>query len=74
MLAWTEDRPNIRQHLAFGRGAHNCPGAWLARLELQVTFEELLARTRGFTLDGPVTTTRCPEIGALSVPLKFEVA
>jgi len=72
--AFVLDRPNIRQHLAFGRGAHNCPGAWLARLELRVAFEELLARTRGFTLGGPVTTTRCPEIGALSVPLKFEVA
>jgi cytochrome P450 len=67
------DRANIRQHLAFGRGAHNCPGAWLARLELRVAFEELLARTTKFMLNGPVTTTRCPEIGALSVPLRFEL-
>ncbi|RZJ08675.1 MAG: cytochrome P450 [Rubrivivax sp.] len=68
------DRPNIKDHLAFGRGPHVCPGAWLARLQLRVTFEELLARTASFELDGPVTTTRCPEIGALGVPLRFTLA
>jgi cytochrome P450 len=65
------DRPNIKEHLAFGRGPHNCPGVWLARLELRVAFEELLARTSHFEIDGPITTTLCPEIGALSVPLKL---
>jgi len=68
------DRPNIGDHLAFGRGPHNCPGAWLARLELRVAFEELLARTRHFEINGPVTTTLCPEIGALTVPLKLQGA
>jgi cytochrome P450 len=42
---------------------------WLARLELRVAFEELLARTSHFEINGPITTTLCPEIGALSVPL-----
>ena len=32
------------QHLAFGIGAHFCLGANLARMELRVAFEELLAR------------------------------
>jgi cytochrome P450 len=63
------DRPNIKDHLAFGRGPHTCPGVWLARLELRVAFEELLARTSHFEINGPITTTLCPEIGALSVPL-----
>ncbi len=65
------DRPNIKDHLAFGRGPHNCPGVWLARLELRVALEELLARTSHFELNGPIATTLCPEIGALSVPLKL---
>jgi len=37
-------RRNPNEHLAFGYGAHFCLGASLARLELRVFFEELLAR------------------------------
>jgi cytochrome P450 len=66
------DRPNIKDHLAFGRGPHNCVGAPLARLELRVALEELLARTEDFDLDGPIKPTRFPEIGALEVPLTFK--
>ncbi|MFC3077403.1 cytochrome P450 [Phenylobacterium terrae] len=66
------NRPNIRDHLAFGRGPHQCLGMPLARLELKVALEELLARTPGgFELAGEIRPTRCPEIGALSVPLRF---
>ena len=65
-------RPNLDEHLAFGRGPHNCPGASLGRLELRVSLEELLARTKRFELDGDIVPTRFPEIGALSVPLRFE--
>jgi len=39
------DRANARQHLAFGRGVHTCPGAPLARVEARVAIERLLART-----------------------------
>ena len=61
---------------AFGRGlaCTRCPGASLGRLELRVALEELLARTRHFQVDGPVKPTRMPEIGALSVPMRFEAA
>jgi cytochrome P450 len=65
------DRPNIKSHLAFGRGPHNCVGAPLARLELRVALEELLARTDRFELNGPIQQTRFPEIGALQAPLRF---
>ena len=37
-------RRTPNEHLAFGYGAHFCLGASLARLELRVFFEELLAR------------------------------
>jgi cytochrome P450 len=39
-------RKNARQHIAFGRGIHSCPGAPLARAETRVAIERLLDRTR----------------------------
>jgi len=65
------NRPNIGEHMGFGRGPHNCPGIHLGRMEMQVMVEELLAATKGFALAGPVTPARWPEIGAISVPLRF---
>ena len=65
------DRPNIADHLAFGRGPHHCPGINIARMELRVMLEELLASTSGFTLAGEIEMSGWPEIGPMSVPLVF---
>jgi cytochrome P450 len=65
------NRPNIADHLAFGMGPHVCAGVPLARLELRVAIEELLKCARGFEIAGEIKQTRFPEIGALSVPLRF---
>ncbi|MGV0875293.1 cytochrome P450 [Mycolicibacterium sp. XJ879] len=43
--AFDPERKNARQHLAFGRGIHSCPGAPLARAETRVGLERLLDRT-----------------------------
>ncbi|WP_295633130.1 cytochrome P450 [Novosphingobium sp.] len=45
------DRPKIRENLAFGRGAHTCIGAPLARVEVRVLLEELLEHTSNIDLD-----------------------
>ena len=38
------DRPNFRDHVAFGGGPHICPGASLARLEARVALDTFLDR------------------------------
>jgi cytochrome P450 len=40
------DRANAREHLAFGRGIHSCPGAPLVRHEGRITVERMLNRLR----------------------------
>jgi len=43
-------RANVREHIAFGRGAHSCPGGPLARAEGRVTVERFLDRTKDISL------------------------
>ncbi len=45
-------------HLGFGHGIHYCLGASLARLEIRVLYEELLARFRAIEAAGPIEWTR----------------
>ena len=44
------DRANVRDHLAFGRGLHVCPGAPMARAEIRVALEHLMKRLPGLRL------------------------
>jgi cytochrome P450 family 150 subfamily A5 len=48
--AFRIDRGNAREHLAFGRGVHFCPGAPLARAEARVSLERLLDRMDTITI------------------------
>lgn len=61
MLAGMDDRMNAnpmevdfdrssKHHLTFGAGSHRCPGAPLARIEVEVTIEEWLKRIPDFAL------------------------
>jgi cytochrome P450 len=68
------DRPNIKRHLAFGAGPHRCAGAPLATLMLELTLEELLARTSAVEPAGEVTMTGWPEWGTLAVPVRLAPA
>jgi cytochrome P450 len=44
------NRPNARQHIAFGHGIHTCAGAPLARAEGAVTVNRFLDRTSNITI------------------------
>ena len=55
------------EHLAFGFGAHLCLGAGLARLELRVMFERLLARLPDLALDGDITRDAVDSITRMPV-------
>ncbi|MFF0011416.1 cytochrome P450 [Streptomyces sp. NPDC005374] len=59
-------RANVRRHLAFGRGAHTCPGAPLARAEARVAVERLLDRTTDIRIaeseHGPADARRFPYV------------
>jgi len=68
-----ERRPN--DHLAFGGyGAHFCLGASLARLELKVMFEELLAAFPDIAFENEAPLPRRPSnfiTGIESMPVRF---
>jgi cytochrome P450 len=65
------DRPNIREHLAFGKGPHQCAGSGLVRLELRIFLEELLSRTSAILINGDIEMTRLPELGPVSTPVRL---
>ena len=71
------DRFDIRRspndHLAFGIGQHFCLGANLARLELNIIFEEIVRRLRRPKLAGPVRRLRSNFInGVKEMRIRFE--
>ena len=49
---------DAHQHVAFGFGPHVCMGAAVARLEIRILLEELLARTAQIEFAGPMVYAR----------------
>ncbi len=66
---------NTNRHLAFGAGAHGCPGLHLARIELRIFLKEWLARIPDFRIKpGVKPVTRGGVILAVqSLPLVWDV-
>lgn len=67
-------RANARRNIAFGHGAHFCPGASLARAEARISFERLLARIDDIELVDPSALTWAPSFlirGLEALPLRF---
>jgi cytochrome P450 len=59
-------KPN---HFAFGRGVHTCPGSPLARLEIRILLQELLARTTGFHMGEGASRKPWPRNGYKELPI-----
>jgi cytochrome P450 len=47
---FSPDRPNVREQIAFIRGAHSCPGAPLARAEGRISVNRILDRMSDITV------------------------
>ncbi|HEU4362597.1 MAG TPA: cytochrome P450 [Mycobacterium sp.] len=48
------DRSNVREHLAFGRGVHSCPGSPLVRAEGRISLNRILDRMTDITVSEEV--------------------
>jgi len=48
------DRKNVKEHVAFGRGVHSCPGAPLARAEGRISVNLILDQMRDIAIDESV--------------------
>lgn len=69
------DRP-VNRHLAFGAGVHRCLGSHLARTEIRIALEDVLARMPDFDLVPGRGVERCVGVtrGVRSLPVQFSPA
>ncbi len=71
------DRPNPKDHLAFGGGPHVCPGASLARLEGRIALEVFLDRVSRARVNEPYRREPVPVFwanGPRQLPVKLTAA
>ena len=65
------DRPNVRNHMAFGFGLHRCVGNRLAEMQLRIAWEEILKRFAKVELVGdPVRTHSHAILGYSDLPIR----
>lgn len=65
------DRTRPRQHLSFGFGIHRCVGNRLAELQLQILWEEIVARFKHIELVEPPKRTLSNFVhGFTSMPVR----
>lgn len=67
-------RPNIGKHVAFGMGPHRCVGMPIARLEMGIGLQTLLAKVSSIELIGNVRMSGMPEIGPITAPIRVTAA
>ena len=73
--AFNVARKNARDHLAFGIGQHFCIGSQLARMQIRVAYEEILARLPDIRATGSYSYLRSNHLsGFKSMPVKFTPA
>lgn len=63
-------KPN--RHVAFGHGIHTCLGAPIARMEMRVGLERLLAQCRSFRVAGEIVRPAYHRLGVESLPAILE--
>jgi len=69
-------RPNAKEHLSFGQGAHLCLGAPLARLQARVVLEEVASVLPSLRLQPDVELEFAPNVsfrGPLSLPVLWDI-
>jgi cytochrome P450 len=73
---WLE-RPNARDHVAFSAGGHRCLGAPLAKIELRIMLQTILARLPDYRIDHdgivPYPSLKSTN-GLIQVPVSFTPA
>jgi cytochrome P450 len=66
------DRPDAKKHLAFGYGPHLCLGNSLAKLEIRILFNELLARIDDIELAGDPAWVEASFVSGLKrLPIRY---